>query len=358
MLPRKRVQGGLRGDCRGACRDCRGTAGTLQGELRGHCRVTAGGTAGGLQGDSRGTAGGLREDCRRAAGKLQGDLQENWGGTNAATFFRLKRNSKADCRAHAGDWGLQVGLQRLQGTCRGTAGGLQGDCRDTAGRLQGDSRGTAGQLQGDYKNWEGIPEKRHDQTSEDIRRGLQETAYYMFDCIGDCRGTLQGGLQGDCRKTPRGLQEDVPVNPGGKGAAGTLGPASADLAQHARTSCRGNSEGTPGGLQGALQGVCRKTWGTARRCSWKPWRQGYPRNMWPSLRTGVQGGQGGLQRTPGTAVGLHGGTAGGLQENCRGTARRCSWKLRRQGYRRNTWPDCGLLRLPSQSISEKQKHEN
>jgi hypothetical protein len=187
---------GLRGDCRGACRDCRGTAGTLQGELRGHCRGTAGRLQGDCRGDCEKTAGGLPENCWKT------------GGTNAATYFRLKRNSKADCRAHAGDWGLQVGLQRLQGTCRGTAGGLQGDCRDTAGRLQGDSRGTAGQLQGDCKNWEGIPKKRHDQTSEDIRRGLQETAYYMFDCIGDCRGTAGGLCRGDCKGTAGKLQGD------------------------------------------------------------------------------------------------------------------------------------------------------
>jgi hypothetical protein len=255
-----------------------------------------------------------------------------------------------------------VGLQRLQGTCRGTAGGLQGDCRDTAGRLQGDSRGTAGQLQGDCKNWEGIPKKRHDQTSEDIRRGLQETAYYMFDCIGDCRGTLQGGLQGDCRKTPRGLQEDVPVNPGGKGAAGTLGPASADLAQHARTSCRGNSEGTPGGLQGALQGVCRKILGGLQEdVPGNPGGKDTPGTCGPACEPGFKEGRGacsGLRGLQGDCRGDCRGTAGGLQENCRGTARRCSWKLRRQGYRRNTWPDCGLLRLPSQRISEKQKHEN
>jgi hypothetical protein len=210
-----------------------------------------------------------------------------------------------------------VGLQRLQGTCRGTAGGLQGDCRDTAGRLQGDSRGTAGQLQGDCKNWEGIPKKRHDQTSEDIRRGLQG------DCLLHVR--LHWGLQGDSAGgTARGLQENskgtarrCSCKPWRQGCRGNtwpsisgLGPACEDFLQgELGGDSRGTARSSAGGLQDNPEG-------TARRCSWKPWRQGYPRNMWPSLRTGVQGGQGGLQRTPGTAGGLQ----GGLQGDCRGPA--------------------------------------
>ena len=232
----------------------------------------------------------------------------------------------SDCREPAGG---------LQGGSRGTAGTLQGDCRGTPGGLQDNCRRTARTGRASKKNVMTRPRK----LSEGDCRG---TAYYMFDCIGDCRGTLQGGLQGDCRKTLRGLQEDVPVNPGGKGAAGTL-----HLAQHQRTwpSLRGlPAGGTRRGLQGDCKEHCRgtagKSWGDCKKMFLETLAARIPGNMWPSLRTGVQGGK------------------GGLQENCRGTARRCSWKLRRQGYRRNTWPDCGLLRLPSQRISEKQKHEN
>ena len=146
------------------------------------------------------------------------------------------------------------------------------------------------------------------------------TAYYMFDCIshciGDCRGTLQGGLQGDCRKTPRGLQEDVPVNPGGKGAAGTLGPASADLAQHARTSCRGNSEGTPGGLQGALQGVCRKILGGLQEdVPGNPGGKDTPGTCGPACEPGFKEGRGACSGLD--CRGTAGGTAGGLLGACR-----------------------------------------
>ena len=211
----------------------------------------------------------------------------------------------SDCREPAGG---------LQGGSRGTAGTLQGDCRG----FQGDCRTTAGGLQ----ELGGHPKKNVMTRPRKISEGdCRGTAYYMFDCIGDCRGTLQGGLQGDCRKTPRGLQEDVPVNPGGKGAAGTLGPASADLAQHARTSCRGNSEGTPGGLQGALQGVCRKILGGLQEdVPGNPGGKDTPGTCGPACEPGFKEGRGacsGLRGLQGDCRGDCRGTAGSLQENCR-----------------------------------------
>jgi hypothetical protein len=151
MLPRKKGSRRIAGDRGGACRDCRGTAGTLQGELRGHCRVTAGGTAGGLQGDSRGTAGGtarrLQEGCRKTAGGPAGKL----GGDKCSHILPFKKKLQGGlqgpCRGLGTAGGPAAIAGNLPGDCRGAPGGLQGHCRETAGGLQGDCRTTAGGLQ-------------------------------------------------------------------------------------------------------------------------------------------------------------------------------------------------------------------
>jgi len=139
----------------------------------------------------------------------------------------------------------------------------------------------------------------------------------MFDCIGDCRGTLQGGLQGDCRKTPRGLQEDVPVNPGGKGAAGTLGPASADLAQHARTSCRGTRRGLQEDCKEHCRGSAGKSWGDCKKMFLETLAARIPQEHVAQPANRGSRRAGGPAADSGDSWGTAGGTAGGLQGACR-----------------------------------------
>jgi hypothetical protein len=160
MLPRKNVQGGLRGDCRGACRDCRGLQGTAG--LQGDRRDTAGGTQRALQGDCRGhcrgTAGRLQGDCRGDCEKTAGGLPENCRGTCRKTGGhtrshiipfkkKLQGGLQGPCRGLGTAGGPAAIAGNLPGDCRGAPGGLQGHCRETAGGLQGDCRTTAGGLQ-------------------------------------------------------------------------------------------------------------------------------------------------------------------------------------------------------------------
>jgi hypothetical protein len=165
--------------------------------VQGDCRGNSEGTAGQLQGDSEKTVRRWQEKCKGTAGKLEGD--------KGSKILPGKKKCKEASRDAARDWGLQGGLQGLQGS----AGSLPGDCRQAAGRLHGDSKPTAGQLQGDCKKTLGGLQVVCRDTAGGLPGDSRKTAGGLRE---DCRGT-PATLQGDCRKTGGG---QTPRGPAGQ----------------------------------------------------------------------------------------------------------------------------------------------